>query len=139
MLSRLVILISGDGSNLQAILEVCARGELSASVVCVISNKQDAYGLTRARNAGVEAIYFPKLENESRHDYDARLADLVRAKGPDTSSSRVGYEFCLPIFFPFFQIESSIYILLCQIHFPAYMPSNALSKPFSVARSNMPA
>jgi len=52
-------------------------------VVCVISNKQDAYGLTRARNAGVEAIYFPKLENESRHDYDARLADLVRSKEPD--------------------------------------------------------
>ncbi|HVN16238.1 MAG TPA: phosphoribosylglycinamide formyltransferase [Anaerolineales bacterium] len=83
MLSRLVILISGNSSNLQAILEACARGELSASVVCVISSKEHAYGLTCARNAGVEAIYFPKLENESRHDYDARLADLVRSKEPD--------------------------------------------------------
>jgi len=73
-LSRLVILISGNGSNLQAILDACASGELAATVVSVISNKADAYGLTRARSAGVEAIYFDKLENESRRDYDARLA-----------------------------------------------------------------
>ena len=71
--SRLVVLISGSGSNLQAILDACASGELPASVVSVISNKADAYGLTRARNVGVEAIYFAKLENESRRDYDAPL------------------------------------------------------------------
>ena len=81
--SRLVILISGNGSNLQAILDACASGELAASVVSVISNKADAYGLTRARNAGVEAIYFAKLENESRRDYDARLADQVTSRGAD--------------------------------------------------------
>jgi phosphoribosylglycinamide formyltransferase 1 len=81
--SRLVILISGNGSNLQAILDACASGELPACVVSVISNKADAYGLTRARNAGVEAIYFAKQENESRNEYDARLADLVATKQPD--------------------------------------------------------
>ena len=81
--SRLVILISGNGSNLQAILDACASGELPACVVYVISNKADAYGLTRARNAGVEAIYFAKQENESRNEYDARLADLVATKQPD--------------------------------------------------------
>ena len=48
-LSRLVVLISGNGSNLQAILDACASGELPASVVSVISNKADAYGLVRAR------------------------------------------------------------------------------------------
>ena len=62
--TRLVVLISGNGSNLQAILDACASGELRASVASVISNKADAYGLTRARNAGVEAVHFPKLENE---------------------------------------------------------------------------
>jgi formyltetrahydrofolate-dependent phosphoribosylglycinamide formyltransferase len=82
-LSRLVILISGNGSNLQAILDACTSGELPASVVCVISNKADAYGLTRARNAGVEAIYFAKQENESRQEYDARLADKVTSKQAD--------------------------------------------------------
>ena len=82
-LSRLVVLISGNGSNLQAILDACALGELPASVVSVISSKEDAYGLTRARNAGVEAIYFAKQENESRRDYDARLADEVISKRAD--------------------------------------------------------
>ena len=81
--SRLVVLISGNGSNLQAILDSCASGELEAEVVSVISNKADAYGLTRARNAGVEAIYFAKQENESRQEYDARLANLVITKQPD--------------------------------------------------------
>jgi len=82
-LSRLVILISGNGSNLQAILDACASGELAATVVSVISNKADAYGLTRARSAGVEAIYFDKLENESRRDYDARLAAYLTTCLPD--------------------------------------------------------
>ena len=75
--SRLVVLISGNGSNLQAILDSCDSGELNARVVSVISNKADAYGLVRARYAGVEAVYFPKLENESRLEYDTRLAACV--------------------------------------------------------------
>lgn len=83
MSSRLVVLISGNGSNLQAILDACASGELPASVVCVISNKADAYGLVRAKNAGVEAIHFPKLGTESRQDYDKRLANFVITKQPD--------------------------------------------------------
>lgn len=82
-MKRLVVLISGNGSNLQAILDACASGDLPASVVSVISNKADAYGLTRARNAEVEAIYFAKQENESRRDYDARLADEVTSKQAD--------------------------------------------------------
>ena len=82
-MKRLIVLISGSGSNLQAILDACASGELPASVVSVISNKADAYGLTRARNAGVEAIYFARRENESRRDYDARLADEVTSKQAD--------------------------------------------------------
>lgn len=83
MTSRLVVLISGNGSNLQAILDACQSGELPASVVSVISNKADAYGLTRAKEAGVEAIHFAKIENETRQDYDKRLADFVNTKQPD--------------------------------------------------------
>jgi phosphoribosylglycinamide formyltransferase 1 len=81
--SRLVVLISGNGSNLHAILDACKFGELNAQVVSVISNKADAYGLMRAKNAGVEAIHFAKQGNESRHEYDARLAELVTTKQPD--------------------------------------------------------
>ena len=81
--SRLVALISGNGSNLQAILDACASGELDAAVVSVISNKAEAFGLTRARNAGVEAIHFAKLEDESRQQYDSRLANYVTTQLPD--------------------------------------------------------
>ncbi len=81
--SRLVVLISGNGSNLQAILDACRSGELDARVVSVISNKSDAYGLTRARNEGIDAVYFSKQDNESRRDYDARLAVYVSTCLPD--------------------------------------------------------
>lgn len=81
--SRLVILISGNGSNLQAILDACASGELDANVVSIISNKADVYGLIRAQNAGIESVHFNKLENESRRDYDTRLANYVTTKLPD--------------------------------------------------------
>jgi formyltetrahydrofolate-dependent phosphoribosylglycinamide formyltransferase len=81
--SRLVVLISGNGSNLQAILDACRSGELPASVVSVVSNKADAYGLARAQHASVEAIHFPKLGNESRKDYDSRLAGYVATCLPD--------------------------------------------------------
>ncbi|MBP6179536.1 MAG: phosphoribosylglycinamide formyltransferase [Anaerolineales bacterium] len=80
---RLVVLISGNGSNLQAILDACKSGELNAKVVSVISNKADAYGLTRARNEGIEAIYFAKQPNESRQEYDTRLAAYVSTCLPD--------------------------------------------------------
>jgi formyltetrahydrofolate-dependent phosphoribosylglycinamide formyltransferase len=82
-LSRLVVLISGNGSNLQAILDACKSGELKANVVSIFSNKADAYGLTRARNAGVEAICFPKQKAESRQEYDTRLAVCVSTYLPD--------------------------------------------------------
>ena len=83
MTARLVVLISGNGSNLQAILDACRSGELDAQVVSVISNKADAHGLVRARNAGVEAILFAKQPNESRTDYDSRLAVYVSTCVPD--------------------------------------------------------
>jgi phosphoribosylglycinamide formyltransferase-1 len=83
MTSRLVVLISGNGSNLQAIIDACTSGELDATVVSVISNKAEAYGLTRARNVGIEAIHFAKLEKESRNEYDSRLANYVTTKQPD--------------------------------------------------------
>jgi phosphoribosylglycinamide formyltransferase 1 len=83
MTARLVVLISGNGSNLQAILDACSSGELNAQVVAVISNKADAHGLVRAGNAGVEAIHFAKQEGESRRDYDARLADEVTSRQAD--------------------------------------------------------
>ncbi|MCZ2126523.1 MAG: phosphoribosylglycinamide formyltransferase [Anaerolineales bacterium] len=77
--ARLVVLISGNGSNLQALLDA----DLPAEIVCVVSNKADAYGLVRAQNAGVESVHFAKRADETRQAYDERLADFVAARRPD--------------------------------------------------------
>lgn len=82
-MKRLVVLISGNGSNLQTILDACARGELNARVVAVISNQADAFGLTRARRANVHAILKAKDKSQERRAYDAELAELVSQYEPD--------------------------------------------------------
>jgi phosphoribosylglycinamide formyltransferase-1 len=81
--SRLVVLISGSGTNLQAILDACKAGTLRAQVAAVVSNKSDAFGLERARQAGVPAIAKPKPKDQDRREYDSELADLVAAHRPD--------------------------------------------------------
>lgn len=83
MSAKLVVLISGNGSNLQAILNACAGNGLPASVVAVFSNKAEAYGLTRARNTGVPAIHFAKHPDETRRNYDSRMAGEVTRYQPD--------------------------------------------------------
>ncbi len=81
--SKIVVLVSGHGSNLQAILDACASGELNARVAAVISNKRDAYGLERAQRANVPAVVKPKFKEQDRRAYDAELADLVASYQPD--------------------------------------------------------
>lgn len=81
--ATLVVLISGFGSNLQAILDACVNNDFPAGVAAVISNRREAYGLERARLADVPAIYFPKSREEKRYDYDDRLAKLVASYHPD--------------------------------------------------------
>ena len=80
---RLVVLISGNGSNLQAIFDACRTGELNGEVAAVISNLPDAYGLERARHAGLPAVVLSKTKDVSRVDYDRRLADIAEAYQPD--------------------------------------------------------
>ncbi len=81
--ARLVVLISGTGSNLQAILNAVQSGALPATVAAVFSNRQDAHGLVRAARAGLPALFFPKGKEEDRRDYDARLAKAVAGYAPD--------------------------------------------------------
>jgi len=80
---NLVVLVSGFGSNLQAILDAAGSGTLPARVCAVISNKADAYGLERARLAGVPAIAHVFQKGQERADYDRQLAGLVAAYHPD--------------------------------------------------------
>ncbi len=74
---RLVVLISGSGSNLQAIIDACARGEIKAEIAAVISNKADAYGLERAKNAGIQTRVLSHKDFDSREAYDAELMDII--------------------------------------------------------------
>ena len=81
--ARLVVLASGNGSNLQAVLDACAAGELPAVVVAAVSDHADATALCRAADAGVPAVHVGRHDGESRADYDARLADEVAGFAPD--------------------------------------------------------
>jgi phosphoribosylglycinamide formyltransferase-1 len=81
--SRLVVLASGSGTNLQAVLDACAAGTLRAAVVAVVSDQADAGALVRAGAAGVPAVHLGRHPGEARADYDARLADVVAGFGPD--------------------------------------------------------
>ncbi len=81
-LFRLAVLVSGNGSNLQAVLDACADGRLSAEVRVVISNRPHAYALTRAAEAGVETLVMEQ-GGRTRRDYDADLARVVATVGVD--------------------------------------------------------
>ncbi|TMO63342.1 phosphoribosylglycinamide formyltransferase [Pseudoalteromonas aurantia] len=81
--SRLVVLISGSGSNLQAIIDACQNNEVNGEICAVISNKADAYGLVRAQNAGIETAILSHKDYPSREDYDIELAALIDSFNPD--------------------------------------------------------
>jgi formyltetrahydrofolate-dependent phosphoribosylglycinamide formyltransferase len=85
--ARLVVLISGSGTNLQALLDACAAGELDAGVVAVVSNRKNAYGLVRATRAHVPTIYFPlkayRDAGRPRLAYDDDLGRLIGEFEPD--------------------------------------------------------
>jgi len=71
------VLISGSGSNLQAILDAISDGRLQAEVVAVISNREQARGLERARDAGIPAISLPHDSFDSRADFEQRLGQEI--------------------------------------------------------------
>jgi phosphoribosylglycinamide formyltransferase-1 len=77
---RIGVLISGSGTNLQALLDAEREGALAASVSLVISNKPDAGGLARARASGVEALVLSHRDYASREGYDAALVAALRAR-----------------------------------------------------------
>ncbi|WP_404340438.1 phosphoribosylglycinamide formyltransferase [Pseudoalteromonas mariniglutinosa] len=81
--ARLVVLISGSGSNLQAIIDACSRGEINAEIAAVISNKADAFGLQRAKNAGIETRVLSHRDFDSREAYDAELMTVIDSFAPN--------------------------------------------------------
>jgi phosphoribosylglycinamide formyltransferase-1 len=74
------VLISGRGSNLQAIIDAVGDGRLDARIALVISNRPDAYGLERARQAGIETLVRDHKAWPSREAYEAVLVEDLRAR-----------------------------------------------------------
>ncbi len=87
MSKRLVVCISGSGTNLQTILDAIESRRLPVEVVLVVSNRKAAFGLARAERAGTPTLYFPlqpyTRDGLSREAYDHDLAGRVRAYRPD--------------------------------------------------------
>ena len=83
MTARLAVLVSGNGSNLQAIIDACDSSVLDAQVVGVVSNTPDAFALHRAARCGIATAVVRPSPAEQRCDYDARLGEAVAAWHPD--------------------------------------------------------
>src|SRR5207247_8999481 len=77
---RTAVRIAGRGSNLQAIVDATAARQLDATIAAVISNRSDAPGLARAREAGIEAICLDPRCYDTRNAFDRALVDLLRAR-----------------------------------------------------------
>jgi phosphoribosylglycinamide formyltransferase 1 len=75
------VLISGRGSNLQSIIDAIASRRLAATIAIVVSNRADAQGLQRARDAGVDAVHLSPRDYSDRDAYDLAVAQLLLARG----------------------------------------------------------
>lgn len=83
-MKKIAVLVSGGGTNLQAILDACDSGIIkSGRVEVVVSSKEGAYALERAKNHGVEGIVVPKKEYPDRVEYTKKLVDELTARGID--------------------------------------------------------
>ena len=82
-MKRIVVLISGSGSNLQAIIDACQLGRLKAEIVAVLSNKADAFGLQRAQQAGIATASLAIGDYADREAFDQALRQQIDSYRPD--------------------------------------------------------
>ncbi|XTZ39458.1 phosphoribosylglycinamide formyltransferase [Salmonella enterica] len=82
-MKNIVVLISGNGSNLQAIIDACKQKKINGTLQAVFSNKADAFGLERAREAGIPAHALLASQLASRDAFDRELMHEIDAYAPD--------------------------------------------------------
>lgn len=75
---KLGILVSGRGSNMDAVIRACAKKEIIATIQVVLSNKADAPALAKAQAAGIKTVIVPAIKGEIREDYDTRLVHELK-------------------------------------------------------------
>lgn len=76
--ARLAVFVSGGGSNLQSIMDASRAGRLSAEIVLVVSNRKNAYGLERARSAGIDTFVYRMKDYPSKDDARRDLLEMLQ-------------------------------------------------------------
>jgi phosphoribosylglycinamide formyltransferase-1 len=82
-MKNIVVLISGNGSNLQAIIDAIEAKQIDGCITCVISNRPQAYGLQRAQNHGITSLCLNHQDYESREGYDQALLEAITSYHAD--------------------------------------------------------
>jgi phosphoribosylglycinamide formyltransferase-1 len=113
---KLGVLVSGSGTNLQAIIDSIEAGEINASICCVLSNNADAYALSRAKKHGIPVVTHENKGFTTRQEYDAVTVEILR-----------GYDVELVILAGFMRILSGVMVdafpnAIMNIH-PALLPA----------------
>ncbi len=80
---KIGVLISGSGTNLQALINSINKGEIRGEILVVISNKRDAYGLKRAGENNIENIYLDIKDFKDEAEYNLELVKILKARGVD--------------------------------------------------------
>jgi formyltetrahydrofolate-dependent phosphoribosylglycinamide formyltransferase len=111
---RLAVLLSGNGTTLQNLLDRIGDGRLSARIVCVVSNKPDAFGLSRAANAGVPTAVIERRACADRADFSRRIFDVCRSHQADLV--------CLAGFLQLLEVPTDFSLRVLNIH-PALIPA----------------
>lgn len=114
--ARLVILVSGNGSNLQAFIDAIRNGASEAKICAVISNRADAYGLQRAASAGIATELVDHRQFDSREAFDTELLASVQRYQPDLVLLAGFMRILTPVF------VSPLQGLLLNIH-PSLLPN----------------
>jgi phosphoribosylglycinamide formyltransferase-1 len=112
----IAVLVSGSGSNLQAIIDASEAGSIPGKVGVVLSNKADAYGLVRARNHGIPTEVVDHRSFESREAFDARMVEIIRSYGGELVCLAGFMRVVTPVFLRAFPQR------ILNIH-PALLPS----------------
>ena len=82
-MKKIVVLLSGQGANLQALIDACQRGAIDGEIVAVISNRADAYGLIRAREANIPMALFERSNYSDNQAMDKAIGDFIAEIGAD--------------------------------------------------------
>ena len=127
------VLLSGGGTNLQAIIDAIESGNLDADIRTVVSNRENAYGLTRARNHGIPTTVIDHRGHPSREAYDRVVVEHLKEQSVELVVLAGFMRLLSPFFIQSFPDRIMNIHPACPHHSPA---STASAKPSSTASSS---